>query len=68
VNEFVQSVREQVAAASVVSGGGRLVVEVMVHPGYAGQSWDSFNCSPHREAEMAVLCDSRCKELLSSSF
>jgi predicted glycoside hydrolase/deacetylase ChbG (UPF0249 family) len=32
-------------------------IELMCHPGYAGQGWDEFNQSPAREQELAVLAE-----------
>jgi predicted glycoside hydrolase/deacetylase ChbG (UPF0249 family) len=41
-----------------------IVIEIMVHPGLKGNSWDHFNCSTNRQLEMEVLCDPECKEAL----
>jgi len=32
------------------------VIEIMTHPGFRGNTWDTFNCAIDRELEMNVLC------------
>ena len=38
--------------------------EWMVHPGYAGEQWDDFNCSTERELELDLLKSEDVKELI----
>ena len=50
---------EENAMAAVV------VVEWMVHVGYASSCWDSFNCSPDREHELAFVMAPETRQLLA---
>ena len=42
------------------------VVEIMTHPGFRGDSWDTFNCADDREIEMNVLCSNELYNQMNS--